>query len=530
MPLYYERVTMSNGDYAMHLNLGSEFRHDREKMERFTFFEINTYTKVLRDGEAPSINSEGISLSSAFRLTNEWFAVLNHRDSEAIAKFLVASNARIKEYLANRNVLVTTKLLDAIERDLDELDKEIDLLHKLTVFCAANVPIPDMSDVGNRAQDSDLLTFRYDDIIALMGIVALAKFLTPVFGEIMNALQKLQADNKKKEILTAVITGRLLDRKCKDLVTKLNRYISHDVKKSFEESKTTIHHGITTNSLCLHIYSSLIVRNYVNLDPYRRNSQLMTFTSVAIRRAAESQSQGVNHRKVMPRVDKAADDDSKKSNLEIDSLVSRRTGDVPVIVAVGLNKIISDICHNYDIGMTEFNTVLNHNLATGVAVHNINRRVIFNILGPYLGGAKSISTLTFQDMAKAITLVQLMCFSMGYHELGHAITAKVGNIVISHRSADDTALITDSDKSEEFRIIRNRMEDSRDTPKATVKQFAIMVKELAENAVTYAYIYNTCEVLWQATRTENLNDRRIQFTPALMRGICAMLRSTMERA
>ena len=522
--LQYVRINHENA-VCLYLETTDIFFPDvpPEKLEMCKRFSMSAFSKA-KEGEK---EGDFETWGKLFQLINGFFALAKDSDLRYITEFLITSNLKIKIYDPNKNTI--SNLLRELEQDLERLDNEIDLYNKFVRYCKANVPLFDMVGVGKRPQDSDKLTFYADEILQLLGVVTLSKMLIPLFSEAIRMLMNNKVKSELKELLISNLMNRILNNRCPSLIVKLKNYIDHNINKEFDEDMTAVNHGFTSNTLSGHIYSSLLVRNFVNVDPFKSESKLMVFINVSIRKNIDTRQKNMNGKKTMPRDDKSAgDEDSKRSKLEVDSLVSHHTGDTRPIVSAGLTAVIKEMINCYELDKSFYETVLAFNIKQAVSISPINRLVLYTFLGPKLGGARSISTMTAVDMARAITIVQVMSLRLGRYELAHAMVAKQGIHVRADFSDTDNLLRLNFKNSLEYRNVKERLETSQITPKQTSKKFVEVIQEIVESATAHVYIYDTCPAIYNLMHEDNFNGKQVQFTESLIMGTCELLELSMQ--
>lgn len=521
--MQYVRKQNPSGRYDLYLDLGEIKLPNAENIEDWKVFPIKTYTKV-------SNNNHDHLWNINFQVVNDFFEHIDDSDAADIAMLLITMNYEIAEFMRDEELDKLTELLNKLAFLLHDLDSHIHLYKKIVDYCRDHVPMSDLSNAGKRAQDTEELTFYEDDVLRLLGVVVLSKLMAPIFGTLMTYLVDKQVESKLKEPHCVSIMRKLFDRCCPDLIRKLQFYIRHGIKNEFDEDMTAIHHGLTSNSLQNQIFSTLLTRNFVNVDLFRKNGKLMVFVNVSIKKTISTQKHNMNNNRVMVRCDmsSAGDEENRRSHLEIDSVTSSKTADVALIISNGLDRSIFSFLAEYDIEIDEYERCLRWYQKHPVYVNEMNKFVLQSFIGPYIGGAKSLLMLGASDIAKISTILQMMCVSLGYRELGHMITCHVGDTIKTEATKNDQLMRINYKNSKHYRNFRAKLEYNI-IPKQATKHFDNVMSEIIEAATTQVYIYNTAPYIWDLIEeSSEHNGRRIDFTPNLIPAICDVIMTTSQ--
>lgn len=518
--MQYIRRKNLMGRYDLYLDMGDVSLPHAEKLDDWQIFPIRTYTKV-------SNNDHGDLWDINFRVVNSFFEHISNADAAEIGMMLIEMNYTIAQFMQSEDLKTDLpKLLNTLATMLYELDVQIDLYNKLVTYCKFEIPLGDLSGAGKRAQDTEELTFYAQDVVQLLGVVVLSKLMAPIFGTLMYYLVDRNVESKLKEPHCVSILRKLFDRCCPTLITKLQFYIRHGIKNEFEEDMTAIYHGLTSNSLHNQIFSTLLTRNFVNVDLYRKNGKLMVFVNVSIKKTISTQKHNMNQNMVRVRCDMSGEmgDENKKSHLEIDSVVSTKTADIPILISAGLDRTIHSFLAEHDIPMQEFNNCLGYYRKHPVLVHGLNKFFLQTFIGTYIGGAKSLALLGSADVAKIITLLQMICISLGYRELGHMLSCHQGNLVKSDSSDQDQMMRVTYKNSVQYRNYRAKLETSPINAKQATKRFDSIMLEIVEAASQQVFIYNTAPFIWESIEeSPAYNGKAIQFSDNLVPSICAVI-------
>jgi hypothetical protein len=222
-----------------------------------------------------------------------------------------------------------------------------------------------------------------------------------------------------------------------------------------------------------------------------------------------------------------ADEENKKSQLEIDSVVSNKTADTPMIISAGLDRTIHSFLAEYDIDLKEFKSCLKYYHKNHVQVHELNKFILQSFIGMHIGGAKSLALLGASDVAKIITLLQMICISLGYRELGHMVSCNLGSTVKTDGSDKDQMLRVNYKNSQQYRNYRAKLEKSPINAKQATKRFDSVMGDMIEHATQHVFIFNTAPYIWERlNESPEFNGKSIQFSESLVPSMCAIIALT----
>lgn len=520
--MQYVKESNATGHFDLVLDTSGMVLPHEEKLSDYKTFPIKSYMKV------SAKNSTGWKIN--YGVVNAFFDTCTKDTQEQIAMGLITMHFEIIKFMKSEELENLPELLTRLAGILTELDKSVSLYPSLVEYCRNYLPFGDLSRAGERAQDRPELTFHSEDVIRLTGVVVLSKLMSPIFGSLMYYLKEQRnVESKMKELHCVTILKGVLDLRCRELIDKLKYYIKHSIDKEFSESLTSIHQGLTRNFTYNHLFAMLLIRHFVNVDLYRKNGNLMTYVKVSLRITTQNSTQSNNVVMIRGDSSKINDDDSKKSKLEFDSVISSKTADVPILIISGLDRVIQSLLLEYSIDEGEFETCVNYYRSNPVQVHDLNRLTLHMFMGPYLGGAKSLGCLHAEHMARVVAITQMVCFTLGYRELGHTMSAAIGLTVKPTQSEKDTFLKLNYKGSPDYRNYRGILERSSVCARQAVKRFDTLMSDMVEQMTTVNYIYNTATYLWEILGSEDMNGRTIQFTPNLIQSCCAFIDLTTTK-
>lgn len=514
--LRFVKRSNKTGKYDLYLETKDLNIVNEEEIEPLKIFCIKTYSKLYskkhRDGW--EVN---------FSVVNSFLESLTNNEQAKIVMVFVSIHHKLITYMKHENISDIDKILNEASELLTDLDAELDLLERIEKWCVQNLPIGTMRNAGNRAQDTKPLTWLKDDVIKLTAIVVLSKIFAPLYGTFMFFIKDQKGvDNKLKQLHAAVLINRILDKRCPAHIEKLRFMISHYMKREFDESMSAICTGLTSNTMLDMVQSCLFVRYFVNVDLYYPNGNLITYVRVNIRNAIYGQQNPNNKHMVMLRkeISYSGSEESRKSQLEWDSVSSSSTADAPVLIGCSVDKIISRILIEMELDESSYEKNLAYYKKHPIELHTLNKFILNMYFGDHIGGAKSIYTLKANNVIKLITLLQLVLIELQFHEIAYAMTANVGSLAKASQDSHDIRLKNSYRGSTSYKNYRSRL-DSELYPSSAPKVFDQIIADIASAITRNVFVYNLAPSIVKTIETEEkVNGKGIVFTQELIPNIC----------
>ena len=466
---------------------------------------------------------------TVFYSVNQFFNAISEDDQIKIAMILMIMHREIDKFILEDNPERISWFMQELGGYLEQLDKEIDLCPKLEHFADTSIPIGDFSEAGTRAQDSEALTFYRPEVIKLTAIVLLCKMLTPIFGLIMDYLKRV-VDTGVKSQHCSHILSKIFFNRYGVLIDKLNNYIVHATETKVQESATMVYNGNTINSLCDKIRAGLFIRNFVNVNLFQPNGNLMKFIIVSIKKSADTQLNNAKKTPVLQRIpiDSGSGDDGNTAQSEIDSITSKKTADVTGIVEIITQDILRKhlMDPNYDIALDEFEACRNFYERNPLRPHAFNKFLNCIFYARDMDGGRGVQLLHASQYTDITTMLQMILFSQGKDEIGHLLTARPGIDVKTMHSAQEDFIRINYRNSYPYKNCKALYEQG---PlgvggKDWDKQFQLLVEDLLKTN----YYYNTAPFLWDARGVDNLNGQLFVPSTDIIKKICSFIELVNE--
>ncbi len=490
-------------------------------------FQVSTYdilTRV-RKRVTPGTNTriQDPGWDVIFANVNQFLQGLSKEQQVTVAQSFILMHNTITEFFKqNTDLLMINQMLHAVGTQLDELDQAMDLTGQLRNYVDNNMFVGVYEGAGKRAQDSDILTFQPEQVRTLMSITLLCKLLSPVFGTIMAHLKK-KIDNKLKEAHSVVILKRLFDRRFPALIEKLMYYINNTVEHHHEESASSIMHGFDTMSMTQHMYGILMTRQFVNVDLRVKNGNLMTYIIVSIKRAINTVRSAIKNNPTCSRKPIAAkhDDDGNTSQLEIDSMISKKTLDVCPLINAAIEPVIKKLMAKYQIDEEAYQQSLKFYLNNPIVPNPINKDVNAMFFAKELGGGNGLLMLHGTEYTKLTALMQLIIFSLdiNYTELGHLMTANVADTAID-TTINNSMFQVRVGSSQYYRSVKQLFDSNPYGIKG--KDWDNHIKRITDIIITNKYVYNSSNFIWNWLDEDNLNNKVFTASDITITSMCSL--------
>jgi hypothetical protein len=505
-----------DGRVGLGIDLGNIVIPELDGKELLLSFPIKTYKKMCKQYADDDEDS-------SFKAINNFFDWIDDNDKRIIIIYLAHMHHRIRETLGVDNINSVIELSQELGRMVLSLNNTISLYKKLVVFSDEQIPINLLKDAGSRPQDTPIMTYYYDDIVKLMACILLSKMMAPIFGTIMYYLSNCGIESRLKEIHCLPIVSQLYDAECPEVIFKLKRYIEPIVNKEFHEDISAVNIGLTKNSITNHVFVNLVVRNFINIDIYRENSNHITAIRVGIKKAISTQCSVIEQNRVMVRSDMSnTTDDQKRSQLEVDSIISEAPFDMPIIAEAFIDRVITKFIREYDIDRDVYNECYEHNLKTRVTYNVLNKLVLEMLFSAPLSGSSSLKFIRAKSMTKLITTAQLICITLGFYELSHSLTAQPAAIIKSSFSDTDQIIMVGYLNKPAYKAYLSKLMESS-LGECLQQFFTTRVSEIMGSIVSDTHLFNIPQVLLHYYSQGDINNKSVQFSDSYITELCGFL-------
>jgi hypothetical protein len=373
------------------------------------YFRIDTYAKlgISRDPEAWNFLNP----------VNYCLKTLSESDLKLLGRMFYDINIILKNEFIEIDQLIpiTDQIMDLVYQTTSTIGLSEKIHNWVKV---SNIHIPNLENIGNRPQDNKRTTFYLEDYLGLFAIIVYCKLFCPVFGQIIFKISKL-VDNSVKETHCTAILKKVLDADFHDLTEKLLYYIQNVVAKGKAIELTSTANGYTLQRYSLSIYSSMLIKKFVNIDLYRDDGDIMVYIVTCSKHSLDSLNINLSTKNTIKERKGpdmfSSDAEGNVSRLETESYSSRSTVDVPIIIRLATERMINSVLSEYGLSKREFNRAVKYYNNNPVPITEVSKYITCTFFGHRLGGAKSMYFLHVGTFIKLIALLQLYLIKIQHH-------------------------------------------------------------------------------------------------------------------
>lgn len=513
--MHYQIESSSTSDMAIKMVI-DELNIDNDiKNGPLSVFAINSFKNLY--SKDTSGNTDRYADCGAFDAINDFFAVLSINDRMIIALTLMQCHNYIhmgheesgliglEQAVKRCSEIVRTKFTDILlfEKIQDHVNKTIDVIIE--------------NDWGTRSIDTEDKTYNKEQVLALHKIVYLCKIMVPLFGAIVTRAKGHPVEKHVHEMLCLPLVMPYINFRAPAERDKLLRYIRAIGNNVFKEDVTALHSGYTANAIEPKVMANFFVRKAVNYDVYRRQGKLITSLRDAILNVLRNYNKVSNERNLIEsrKPSKGVMEERNESQLERDSIVSRRTADMRAITKVFAPVVVKNILEDYDLDAEVHSDLTGYVFKNNIHVNVVSQYVMQLLFCSYFGGITALNYLTLAEMASLIAAAQLYTANHGHTELTHAITMEYNGFVKDQLTVVDHTLLQGYNKSKAY----TRYIQLLDHPTMNSSAMKILLQkrmtEIINDITGKQYVYHThphvCDLINETVE----NGCVIQFTPAV---------------
>lgn len=519
----FEKRIDSSGKSYVFLNLeGLELPGVNFDIEPLLSFKIETYA-VLK-ANAPAFNWEVV-----FGTTHKFLKTLSKEEQQKFASMIIFMHYRIMQDMNTEQDLdgeVMMKLEKELSHILANFDKEIDLLPRLTAFTEKNIPIHSFKGVGERAQDTEKMTFYRDDVVRLTAVVLLCKLMTPILGIFIESCKK-RMDNAHKEIHCVAILKDILEYRDLALTEKLNYFITRIIKPMLKRVKLThVYNGYTFSVITQQIYAAMLTRRFIAVDLFKPNGNLITYVTSCARAAAQTQFSSTGFKNAVVEIILPKDQSSEEgnvSNLEAESRSSTKTADFNIIISSAVSQLKGRFVTEHELNMDAIESAEAYYSTNHIFSTPSNNYLLGILFDTYLCGAKSIELLEMKSLNTLIPIMQAYFIQQGYFDLVDIVSARPTGQLKTFLTGGESQLKTTWENSFEYRNCVQKFPYNVNDMK-----WDSGLKDIVENITTEAYRINTAPSLLALLNEESRNGDIYMAPSGLSKSICAFILQTVS--
>lgn len=518
----YVKLIDETGKAVIYLDLeGLKLPIDFD-VEPLLKFKIETYA-IFRN------KSSEFQWNMGFGLVNLFLSELSEQDQIEYATLIITMHYRILQDIGANQEINGPKMI-SLETELSQMllntAAKINMYPRLIDFTEKHIPIQVFAGAGERAQDSEEMTFYRDDVVRLTALVMSSKLMAPIFGVFIESCKK-KMDNAFKEMHCAAIMKGYIDHFCKALAEKIINYIGRVIKHILAKTEINqIVNGYTMNIIVQAIFSNLDVRRFVNVDLLKEGGNLLKYLVSCSRAAAQTQfSNGfkINARPLKLPEEDSRSDEGNISNLEAESKSTNNTADYGLLIKAAVHQLQHRFPAEYELDPEMIETMQNFYEFSHCQLTPINSYLLGMVFGNELGGARSIDMLDGVSLNKILPILQLYMFQQGYFDLVHLVTALPTGNIKPIMTGSDTQLRATWNNSYEYK----NCEQMYPAMVNTIK-WDTGLKTIVDSLTGDIYVYNTAPAMWDKMSDVVRNGDQVVTPDGTSRSICSLIIQTQS--
>ena len=455
-------------------------------------------------------------------LVNEEFRI-------AYADFLQAAHYKIKEAI-DVNSAIDDKKIIKLESDLSEMlyrfNEDFKVLNILEDYAENYLPIQNFQGVGERAQDSEEMTFYRDDVIKVSAEALLSKLICPILGVFLECCKK-RIDNTIKETHALAIFKKIYETNYLNIILKQNNFIYKIIKRIINTSKLNhLINGYTKESICVNILASIIVRRMVAVNLHEPNGNLITYITSCARAAAQTQFSNTGFKisaaEYLKPSEKDQTEDGNTSNLEAESRISAKTADFNIIIEAGIQQLIKKFTVEHGLDMEVLESAYYFYQTNHITLTPANSYLMSILFHSYLCGAKTIEYISGPNLIKLICILQLYLIEQGYPDLVHLVSAKPTNKAKVVLSNAELQLRNTWNNSLEYKNCNDKLQFMHNDVK-----WDTSLDNIVKTYTGQKFIINTAPEIWDTLNQEVCNGYEFILPDTSPRSICSIINASI---
>lgn len=446
----------------------------------------------------------------------------------------------------NMHDTITGNLMTDLESDLSallvELDDKINLIEQLYHYTETTIPIQSFEGVGERAQDSDEMTFHRKDVIGLTTIAVLCKMLSPIYGVFLEFYKKKLPDNVHKELHAYAILKRILAKHGYGLLATetRNRAVNHkyplvDKVSYFIRniinhlikivSATHIFNGYTLDVILQQIIASLYVRRFVSVELLKNGGNLITYMTSCARAAAQTQFAPTGYKTAVAEMippKEYSDEDGNMSMLEEQSRSSTSTADLRSIVKLSVVDAVEKFIVRYELDRDMVDQATAYYAVNHVEPSEANTYILSILFGKMLGGAKALQMIDVEDLVRLVALAQVYFIKHGYLDLVHVLSIANNHTTKINLNGSEASLKNSWSNSDEYRRCDNMYPVS-----VNEIRWDTRLEQIITTFTERDFRLNTAPNIWQIFGQESANGMTYIVPETFSRSVCTLVLDTI---
>lgn len=392
---------------------------EKRSASEFLYFRISTY-EVLK----PKIPVE--LFEEIIRPVNKVFSVLDEKSLKILAVMFIDLHMLVLERLNDYDSVQTqiSVVTDHISEYLLRVDEMINLHGAIKSVVDNDIIVPDFTNLGTRPQDSKEKTFSSVQVKNVSEVAVLCKVMMPILGVAIEACKK-KVDTHVKELYVVSSLRGFINKYYEEIIMKLKDYVSDAIESNYSENIAYTFSGMSAGVVHEVTFAALLVRRFVGVNLYQENCNLMTYIITFVRSSTANIGGGRGAVECITKPsDMSVGDEGNTSMLEVESMRSVATADLPILIELAADQTIPMFMDLYGLSDKEYKKALKYYHVNHCGLNPISVYLLTLIFGKSLGGAYNVNLLTFENASKLLVVLQLLLIKLGAYDLVPLLTAK----------------------------------------------------------------------------------------------------------
>ncbi len=508
-------------------------------------FCINTYQKIARES-----SHVGDLILRPVNLFFETMTIQEHKklyDFYKYTKMIIPGIT--KENLREVQETLQNKIMDVILK--------MKIPERLINFCRTPIfEYPDFEGIGNKPHHSQEKTYDLDNYVDLTALGLLSKIMVPVWGELVEVLGDIGIDNNQREkiafdLLEPTLLESSFDQIYKKLTFSLKASIADD-RKTLDKNpigNTTTSYVLTHNGLDDEMFNAIVMANIImkRMAIYECLTRLedgsipnaMAYIYDGIKKTADTRMRSMRQRiSTMPRRELPNyEKEDNNSILDHSSVPSKKTFDVPIVIALGaerweLPRLLKDT--NTDIEV--FEKAVDYYRENYFDVSYLTQAVVASFVGTRFGGSKCLNYLHPSTYQKVVTIVQMFLIKQNMTDLAMMISSITSKDIVDGGNPNIGMRMSSNMKNtpeylECLNLFKGSLRktaytfgrtDTSKKPELVTINFANHIEKMSEWIIQYSHVENMAPALWEMSGITDkpVMGRECMFDENIVRNLC----------
>lgn len=414
------------------------FPNEDVRLER-RLFNIQTYSLM----KNPDKISNWDKIQQANRFIND---MLDKDEYDYLVRLFIRSKRDLMQIHDRQS---TTNAIHAIDEKILKTFTKLALPERLFDYVVRdkNISLPDFTNIGKRPQDSEEKTFHEDEYHIINTIIVISKIIFPIFGEVISKVRSIpEIHSGTKEIVAFGIVNSLLSTFFDNIIKKLHHYFVVIIDQKLSTDPMLAFHGITETGLTYDKLAKLVVKDFVNIDLYRKDGNVMRNLAVTLKREiGNKMSESNKNIKYQPMLmqQENGEDGGNISFIENSVNVVSEPIEVPIMVRIAINSFVENYIEHNGINRSMFDQAVKYYQITTLPPTSVNELLVAMFIADPVGSAYCVKYLDMEMMIRIIVLIQIYAMHHDFKTIVPLLSMIPTGIIKTESDDVDNRIIID---------------------------------------------------------------------------------------